>query len=273
MTCIARNVALSDWKSGESTQVSSGHLLCVCSEALLQSLVSPNTNGNHASSHLSTRYPAEGPNKAILSTSVFQWVWSCSGHLRWTRHAVSIILNPGISHSQASIPIPSNWSALCDWDNWACRTLKCFVVFSPNGMHHTLHHGMQCIGNVIFHHSIILSIFRCTGKQPHHLIAPIQMWMESWCCCDLKLELKSNIHCNQPADINVVLFPLDISNLAKPFHEWDSRPLLTCLPLDHKVLHDRWWIFHWSYGLWIHVFRFFCVSCAFAMSNKLTSSK
>jgi len=66
LTSIGRNVTLSYWKIGVSTQVSSGRSLYHCPETLLRSTVSPNTNVNHASCHLWTLHAPKALHEVYL---------------------------------------------------------------------------------------------------------------------------------------------------------------------------------------------------------------
>jgi len=97
-------------------------------------------------------------------------------------------------------------------DHPACRILLRVLLFSRDGMHGTLHCGMQCIGAVHFHHSLVLWIFRRTWKQPHRLITPVIEWMESRSCTDLKFESTSRIRRNSPAH---AIFCLALMRLIK----------------------------------------------------------
>jgi len=103
---------------------------------------------------------------------------------------------------------PPDRPGLWNLDHAVCRILLSFFVFSLDSMHQTLHSGMQCIGAVHFHHSLILWIFRCTWKQPHLLKTPVIEWMESRSCSDLKFESNSRIHHNSPAHTIFRLLPM-----------------------------------------------------------------
>jgi len=95
------------------------------------------------------------------------------------------------------------------------------LVFSPDGMHQTLHCGIQCIGAVHFHHCLILWIFRCTWKQPHCLITPVIEWMESRRCSVQKVESNSRIRYNSPAHTIFRLVSMRlIKNPKTPWTVW-----------------------------------------------------
>ena len=64
-------------------------LLMHCPETSLQSLVSPNTNENHARRHLWTLHAPEAPREVYFSTRVFSCACSSSVHLRSIRCALS----------------------------------------------------------------------------------------------------------------------------------------------------------------------------------------
>jgi len=127
---------------------------------------------------------------------------------------------------------PPYRSGLCNLDHPVCRDLLSVLVFSPDHMHQTLHSGIQCIGAVLFHHSLILWIFRRTWKEPHHLITPVIEWMESRRCRDLKFESNSRIRRNSPAHTIFCLVPMRLINNPKtprtvwePAIAWWFRPI------------------------------------------------
>ena len=68
---------------------------------------------------------------------------------------------------------PPDWPGLHNLDNLVCYILLSVFVLSPDCMHRTLHSGIQCIGAMHFHHSIIFWIFRRTWKQPHRQKTPV----------------------------------------------------------------------------------------------------
>jgi len=99
-----------------------------------------------------------------------------------------------------------------------------FFISSLDSMQQTLHSRKQCLCTILFHHRIILCIFRCTWKLPHCLITPVIEWMQSQHCSHLKFKSNSRIHCNLPAQIVFSLLlmglikypktPLPVSELA-----------------------------------------------------------
>jgi len=56
---------------------------------------------------------------------------------------------------------------------------------------------------MLFHHCIILWMFRHPSKQPYRLKTPVIEWMEFWCSCNLKCE--SNPHCGHDLAAYTVL--------------------------------------------------------------------
>jgi len=131
---------------------------------------------------------------------------------------------------------PNKWFPFCDFRFWpppchpglcyldhpVCGILLIVFVFCPDGMHHTLHTGIQCIGPMHFHHCLVLWLFRCTWKQPHCLITPVIEWMESRCCRDLKFESNSRICRNSPAHTICHLLQMKlIKNPKTPRTVWE----------------------------------------------------
>jgi len=68
-------------------------------------------------------------------------------------------------------------------------------------MHRTPHSRIQFHCTMLFHHCIVLWIFRHTWKQPHFLETPVREEMESWWSCDLKFESNSRLHHNLSAHV------------------------------------------------------------------------
>jgi len=104
---------------------------------------------------------------------------------------------------------------LCHLDDPVCRILLSIFVFSPHNMHQTLHCGIQCLGAVLFLHSIILWISRHTWKQPHRLETPVIEWMLTRLCSDLKFESNSHIHRNSSAHTIFHLVPMRLIKYSK----------------------------------------------------------
>jgi len=107
---------------------------------------------------------------------------------------------------------PLHRPGLCIFNYPVYCILLRVMVFSLDGIHQTLHSGIQCLSAMLFHHSLILCIFRCTGKQPHCPKTPVIEWMESQSCRDLKFQSNSRIHCNLPAS---TVFDLVLMGLIK----------------------------------------------------------
>ena len=105
---------------------------------------------------------------------------------------------------------PPNCGGLANLNHLVHNIVLTFVVLHQDGIHQTPHHRILCLCSMIFHHHIILSIVRCTWKQPHSLLMPRKWWMESWCCCDLKHESNSKIHGDWPACTDVHLLPMRV---------------------------------------------------------------
>jgi len=93
--------------------------------------------------------------------------------------------------------------------------LLIFFVFRPDRMHQTLHSRIQCLSTMLFHHSIILWMFRRTWKQPHRLTTPVIEWMESWCSSHLEFESNFRIHHNLPAHTVFSLVPMGLIKYPK----------------------------------------------------------
>ena len=227
LTSIARNVSLSHWKIAESTQVLSGHLLYHllyhCPDTLFRSSLSPNTNENHSSRHLCTLHASEAPCEVYLSTMVFSLACSSSVHSRSTRCAFSFsIRTSGFPFASFDSDHHLIFQGFENLDYPVCRGLFSVLVFSPDGMHQTLHSGIQHLSTMIFHHSFILWIFRRIWKQPHRLKTPVREWMESQSCTDLKFESNSRIHHNLPAHTILRLVPMRlIKNPKTPCTVWE----------------------------------------------------
>jgi len=113
------------------------------------------------------------------------------------------------------------------------------MVFSLDCMHQTLHSGIQCLGAVLFHQSLMLWIFRCTWKQPHHLRTPVIEWMESRSCSDLKFESNSRVHPNLPA--YAVFHSVPMRLIKNPKTPWTVSELAVA-----------WWFRSRCYGIIQH---------------------
>jgi len=105
--------------------------------------------------------------------------------------------------------------SLCNLYHLVWGILLRFFVFSLDGIHQTLHYGKQFICTMLFHHSLVLCIFRVTWKQSPCLITLVIEWMESWCSCDLNFESNLPIHCNLPAHTFFVLYRWNSSKISK----------------------------------------------------------
>jgi len=146
----------------------------------------------------------------LLMEVVFTWntrtMWTCSAKI-WQRlvHRTDISLHQGfqmfllflsplginkvcilhpyldewfsIGYFQFWPPSDRPW--LCNLNHLVHRIQLSFLVFSQDSMHQTLHCSIQCLRTMLFHHSIILQIFRCTRKQLHHLITLVIECMET----------------------------------------------------------------------------------------------
>jgi len=120
LTSIARNVTDRQGIIGESTQVSSGHLLYRRPEWSLRSLVPPNSNPQHASHHLCTLHALEEPCEANLSTTVCRLACASLVHLRSTWCAFVF----GIRIS--AFPLVSfYWDHLLNIQGFALQIMQC----------------------------------------------------------------------------------------------------------------------------------------------------
>jgi len=118
---------------------------------------------------------------------------------------------------------------------------SCWVLLSLvwDGMHQSPNNGIQCVGAVLFHCSLILRIFRGTWSPPHFMNTPVIEWMESRCCCDLKFESNSSIHYNSAAHARVLFILMwPITNHKTLWTRWE--------------LVNGWWLRSWCCGMiWI----------------------
>ena len=78
-----------------------------------------------------------------------------------------------------------------------CMVLR-LLVFSQDGVHYTIHHGIRYVCNILVHHSIFLWICRYSWTQPHCEITPIKEWMECKHCWGFELESNSCIQSKLP---------------------------------------------------------------------------
>jgi len=232
-TKIARNSTLCDQKFRESTQLLSGHWSYHCPEMVFRSSVSPNTNEKHTSHHLCTLHAAEAPCEVYLSTRVFSWACSSSVHSRSTM--MSMLLqcpNYWFRIRVFRFWPPPDRPGLSNLDHPVCCTLLSVPVFSQDGMHQTLHSGIQWLGTMLFHQSLILWIFKRTWQQPHCLKTPVIEYMESRSCSDLKFQSNSRIHHNSPAH---TIFCLVLMRLIKNHKtQWTVSELVIA-----------WWFRSW----------------------------
>ena len=83
-------------------------------------------------------------------------------------------------------------------------------------MHQSVHIGIHCLCAVLFHYYIIGWIFRCTGKHPDCLIAPVIDWMKSQCCFDCTFEANCHLHCNLQANTGFSILPKELIKKRKP---------------------------------------------------------
>jgi len=164
---------------------------------------------------------------------------------------------------------PNKWFAICEFQFWppsdcpgvwmfmylACCILWSVMVLSVNGMHPTLHSGIQCLVALLFYYSLIMSICRCTWNQPHCLKTPVIEWKESTYRSDLKLETNPHIHCNLPNNTIFHLVPMRLIKHRDPHKQCESWPLLNIFAPDVKLWDKAGWMFPQCSGLSILVFR------------------
>jgi len=146
--------------------------------------------------------PLSGNVIPILGVSQYQWEtchppsmypprssstsWSVSFHQRF--YFSLLFLSPfKINKVYILLRSPNKWfpirhfqfwpppdrPGLCNLDYLGCSILMSLIVFSPDGMHQTFQCGIQCLGSMHFHHSIILWILRPTWTQPYRLKKPV----------------------------------------------------------------------------------------------------
>jgi len=166
--------------------------------------------------------------KRPCSRSTRQCVPLCKGHRLYL-----LFLSPlGINEVCFLLWYPDKWLSIgqCQFwpppsHPWRCNLnhlgsciLLSFIIFCLDSMHHTLHSWLHCLSTRLFHHSIMLWIFRRTWKQPHHLKTPAMEWMESRCSCDLKFQSNPRIHCNLPA--HTVFHPILMGLIRNPKTPW-----------------------------------------------------
>jgi len=73
------------------------------------------------------------------------------------------------------------------------QILTTTIVFSPDGIHQTLHHWIECFCSILFHRSIMVCIFTHTRAKPHLLVIPIQVCKKSQHAWKLQFEWNSSI--------------------------------------------------------------------------------
>ena len=105
---------------------------------------------------------------------------------------------------------PYNYPRHRNLDNTVGSILLSFFVFSPDNMHPTLHCIIQYLSTMFIQDSIILWIVRHVWQQPHRLMTPVIVWMESQCSCDLKFESNFRIHRNLPAHTAFSLIRMEL---------------------------------------------------------------
>jgi len=148
-----------------------------------------------------------------------------------------------------------------------------FLVSSLDSKDQTLNRGIQCLCTMLFHHCIILWIFRRTWKQPHRLITPVIGRLESWHRCDLRFESDSRFHHNLPA---YTVASLEVTGLIKnPTFPWqyESLLLLDGFALKVEDSDETRLIFGQFSGSSILVFWSFWVRFKFSGCNMFTSVK
>jgi len=189
----------------------------------------------------------------------------------WQNNQMSILgWNPDWWFPICSVQIspPAGCPGLCNADHLVHHILVTFVVFNLDGMHHTPRCRTQCFCSVVFHHCIILWIFRCTGKQLHHLTTKISSWMESRCCCNLKLESILAFIAICQHTLFLVLYWWDTSKIPQLHKQHASWPLLDGFALDVRVSYETRWIFYRFSGLSRLVFQSMLVTFPFSVCNK-----
>jgi len=95
LTTVGRDMSLSHWNIGKSTQVSSGNASYHCPDTSFRSSVSPNTKEEHASHDICTLHTPEGPCEVFLCTRVFSSACSSLVHSTSNRCAFSFGIQTG----------------------------------------------------------------------------------------------------------------------------------------------------------------------------------
>jgi len=149
-------VSLSHRKFGESTYVSSGHswyhfvtrhsdpwCLPISMSTMQAAIYVPSTLLKH-------RVKCISPLRFSVQHALLQSIQDQQG-VNFPSISEQVVF-----HLPGSIQAPPDRPALGNLDHPLCCVMLSVFIFSPDSIHHILHCQIQCVGAMLFNHSIIL---------------------------------------------------------------------------------------------------------------------